>query len=334
MSKTESMHACWFDSFGAASEVLILGEQPKPQPASGEVLVRMHTTGVNPSDVKKRAGAFPNLLDEGPVIPHSDGAGVIESVGEGVSSQRIGERVWVYQAQFARRFGSAAEYLAIDASRAATLPGNTTFETGACLGIPVMTSHRCVFVDGPVEAQTVLITGGAGRVGYYAIQWAKQAGARVIATASNDADRATCESVGADIVINHREANWGDSLLSATGGDKVDHVVDVEFGANLPEVLKLIRTGGSIATYSSSQVKEPQLPFLQMMYLDLTLHMVIVYAIPEAAKQAAIADINKKLAKDELQHRIAHVLEFDEMVRSHELIEQGGFGGSVVVRVG
>ena len=123
-------------------------------------------------------------------------------------------------------------------------------------------------------------------------------------------------------------------MLSATGGDKVDHVVDVEFGANLPEVLKLIRTGGSIATYSSTQVKQPQLPFLQMMYLDLTLHMVIVYAIPESAKQTAIADINRKLAKDELQHRIAHVLDFDAMARSHELIEEGGFGGSVVVRIG
>ena len=334
MSNSESMSACWFKSFGPADEVLVCGEQPKPQPISGEVLVRVHTTGVNPSDVKKRAGAFPNLLDEGLVIPHSDGAGVIEAVGDGVSSQRIGERVWIYQAQFARRFGSAAEYVAIDAARAAKLPDNTSFETGACLGIPVMTSHRCVFVDGPVDGQTLLITGGAGRVGYYAIQWAKQAGAKVIATASNDADRKTCESVGADIVINHREANWGDLLLSATDGEKVDHVVEVEFGGNLTEVLKVIRTGGSIATYSSAQVKEPKLPFLQMMYLDLTLHMVIVYAIPEAAKQAAIADINEKLAKNELQHRIAHVLEFDEMPRSHELIEQGGFGGSVVVRIG
>jgi NADPH:quinone reductase-like Zn-dependent oxidoreductase len=333
MSQSESMRACWFDSFGPAGDVLVFGDQPKPQPASGEVLVRLHTTGVNPSDVKKRAGAFPNLLDEGLVIPHSDGAGVVEAIGADVSSQRIGERVWVYQAQYARRFGSAAEYLAIDASRAPILPNNTSFETGACLGIPVMTSHRCVFVDGPVEGQTLLITGGAGRVGYYAIQWAKQAGARVIATASNEADRATCEAVGADIVVNHREANWGEAILSATAGEKIDHVVDVEFGANLPEVLKVIRTGGSIATYSSTQVKQPQLPFLQMMYLDLTLHMVIVYAIPEAAKQAAITDINEKLAHDELQHRIAHALEFDQMVRSHELIEQGGFGGSVVVRI-
>ena len=327
------MHAAWFEKFGAANEVLTLGEIAKPEVAAGEVLIRMKTTGVNPSDVKKRAGAFPDLLDAGLVVPHSDGAGVIESVGESVSPQRVGERVWVYQAQFGRRFGSAAQYLAIDSARAAILPETTSFEVGACLGIPVMTSHRCVFSDGPVKGLKVLITGGAGRVGYYAIQWAKQAGARVIATASNDADKTTCESAGAEFVANHRRENWAEAVMSFTRGQKVDRVIDVEFGANLPEVLKLIGTGGTIATYSSTQVKEPKLPFLQMMYLNLSLQLVIVYAMPEEAKRAAIIDINNKLSNDELQHRVAHVLDFEDMVRSHELIEQGGFGGSVVVRI-
>jgi len=333
MSKSDVMQAAWFDKFGPANDVLTLGEIAKPRAAAGEVLIRMKTTGVNPSDVKKRAGAFPDLLDGGTVVPHSDGAGVIESVGEGVSSQRIGERVWVYQAQFARRFGSAAQYLAIDASRAAILPENTSFEVGACLGIPMMTSHRCVFSDGPVEGMTVLITGGAGRVGYYAIQWARQAGARVIATASNDTDKSSCELIGADLVVNHRQENWAEAIMSFTSGEKVDRVIDVEFGANLSEVLKLIGTGGTIATYSSTRVKEPKLPFLQMMYLNLSLHLVIVYAMPEEAKQAAITDIYAKLANDEFQHRIAHVLDFEDIARSHELIEQGGFRGCVVVRI-
>jgi NADPH:quinone reductase-like Zn-dependent oxidoreductase len=196
-----------------------------------------------------------------------------------------------------------------------------------------MTSHRCVFLDGPVKGLTVLITGGAGRVGYYAIQWAKQAGARVITTASNDIDKGICESIGASFVVNHRQENWAEAVMSYTGGQKIDRVIDVEFGANLPEVLKLIGTGGAIATYSSTQIKEPKLPFLQMMYLNLSLHLVIVYAMPEEAKRAAIIDINNKLSNIELQHRVAHVLDFEDMVRSHELIEQGGFGGSVVVRI-
>lgn len=327
------MHAAWFEAFGPANEVLKFGKLPRPRLASGEVLVRMKMTGVNPSDVKKRAGSAPNLLDDGLVIPHSDGAGVIESVGEGVPVERVGERVWVYQSQFERNFGCAAEYLAIDASRAVKLPENVSFEQGACLGIPVMTAHRCVFADGPVEGQTLLVTGGAGRVGYYAIQWAKQAGAKVIATASNDADNAICKKIGADLVVNHREQNWGETLLSANNGQKVDRVIDVEFGANLAEVLKVIRVSGVIASYSSTQVAQPQLPFGQMMYLNLTIHLVIVYAMPEAAKQAAIADISEKLANDELHHRIAQVLDFDEMVKAHELIEQGGFRGCVVVRI-
>jgi len=327
------MKAAWFESFGTPQESLIVGEQSKPEVAAGEVLVRVKASGVNPSDVKKRAGAFPNLLDAGLVIPHSDGAGVIEAVGAGVDASRIGERVFLYQAQFGRRFGTAAEFLAIDASRAPKLPDNASFEVGACIGIPMMTAHRCVFSDGSVAGKTLLITGGAGRVGYYAIQWAKSGGATVVATASNPEDTALCKSMGADHVINHRDENWSEQVLAATNGSKVDRVVEVEFGANLPEVLKCIAINGVIATYSSTQVKEPQLPFIQMMFLDLTIRMVIVYAMPEEAKLLAIADVSDALENNTLKHRIAHVVEFDDMAKAHELIEQGGFGGCVVVKV-
>lgn len=327
------MKASWFESFGQPADTLIIGEQPKPEPAAGEVLVKLHATGVNPSDVKKRQGAFPNLLDDGLVIPHSDGAGVIEAVGEGVNPARVGERVFVYQAQYARRFGTAAEYVAVDESRAPTLPDEASFEVGACIGIPIMTAHRCVFADGDISGQTLLITGGAGRVGYYAIQWAKGAGAKVIATASNPADEALCREMGADEVVNHREDNWGEAVQAVNNGEKVDRVVDVEFGASLPEVLKCTRIGGTIATYSSTVVPQPQLPFKEMMFMDLTLRMVIVYAMPEEAKMQAIADTQKRLQEGSLQHRIPHVLPFEQMAKSHELIEQGGFGGCVVVKV-
>ena len=327
------MKAVWFETFGTAADTLVTGEQPRPVAGPGEVLVKLKTTGVNPSDVKKRAGAFPNLLDDGLVIPHSDGAGVIEAVGEGVSTSRIGERVFVYQAQFARRLGTAAEYVALEDRRAPTLPENASFEVGACIGIPIMTAHRCVFADGPVDGQTIVVTGGAGRVGYYAIQWAKSAGATVIATASNPEDADTCKSVGADFVVNHRQDDWAEQVLECTAGEKVNRVVDVEFGYNLPQVLKFIAVNGVIATYSSTQVKEPKLPFLQMMFMDLTLRMVIVYAMPEEAKQQAVSDTIEFLAAGKLQHRIAHSLPFDEMVKSHELVEQGGFGGCVVVNL-
>lgn len=327
------MKAAWFETFGPARQVLRVGERPRPEPGPGEVLVRLRTSGVNPSDVKKRAGSSPTLLDQGFVIPNSDGAGTIEAVGAGVPASRVGERVWVYQAQHGRRFGTAAEYVAIDAARAAPLPAAAGFEVGACLGIPAMTAHRCVFADGPVAGQSVLVTGGAGRVGWYAIQWAKGAGARVIATASRPADEQACREAGADAVVNHREPGWGERVKAANGGAPVDRVVEVEFGGNLPEVLACIRTGGTIATYASMQVTEPKLPFYRMMYADLTLRVVLVYVMPEAAKQAAIADIGRALADGRLRHRVAHRLPLARIAEANELIESG-VHGCVVVDVG
>ena len=328
------MKAAWFESFGSAHETLRIGDQPKPIPEKNEVLVKLKTSGVNPSDVKKRQGVFPSLLDEGLIIPHSDGAGTIEAVGEAVSANRIGERVFVYQAQYGRRFGSAAEYVTLDSSRAPTLPDNTSFEIGACIGIPIMTAHRCVYADGPVEGQTILVTGGGGRVGYYAIQWAKYAGATVIATASNPEDETSCKAVGADYIINHRKESWGDDVLACLNGKRVDRVIDVEFGENLREVLKCIQISGTIATYSSTVVPRPILPFKEMMFMDLTIRMVIVYAMPEEAKQQAIKDTYQLLSESKLKHRIAHRLAFDDIAQSHELIERGGFRGCVILDIG
>jgi NADPH2:quinone reductase len=327
------MHAAWFEIFGSAKDVLQLGEIDTPVAGPGEVLVRVHTSGVNPSDVKKRAGSSPNLLDGGPVIPNSDGAGIIEAVGDGVDASRVGERVWLYQAQFARRLGTAAEYVAIDSSRAPKLPDNVSFEVGACLGIPVMTSHRAVFADGDVAGQTILVTGGAGRVGYYAIQWASQAGATVIATASNDADRTACLGAGAHHVVNHRGDDVVAEIFAASGGEPVDRVVDVEFGANLPISVEVLKVSGVIATYSSTQDPEPKLPFLKMMYKDVTVRMIIVYAMPEAAKKQAIEDIDKALSNGDLQHRIAETMPLAEIARSNELIEQGSIRGTVVLTI-
>ena len=311
-----------------------MGAIETPNPAPGEVLVRLYASGINPSDAKKRAGSFPNLLDDGPVIPNSDGAGIIEAVGDGVEQARIGERVWVYQAQFARRFGTAAEYVAIASERAPSLPDNASFDVGACLGIPAMTAHRSVFGDGEVAGQRILITGGAGRVGHYAIQWAKLAGAMVIATASNPADEAACREAGAAHVVNHRDAAFADAILAANGGARVDRIIDVEFGANLPVSLQVLRTGGTIATYSSTQVAEPALPFFQMLYQDITLHFIIVYAMPETAKQAAIDDLTQALANDELQHRIGRVLPLEEIAAGNELIEKGTIRGAVILSMG
>jgi NADPH:quinone reductase-like Zn-dependent oxidoreductase len=196
-----------------------------------------------------------------------------------------------------------------------------------------MTAHRAVFADGDVAGQTVLVTGGAGRVGYYAIQWAAQAGATVIATASNDADRTACIDAGAHHVVNHRDDDFLAQIMAASGGEPVDRVVDVEFGANLPTTVEIIKVGGVIATYSSMQEPQPRLPFFQMMYKDLTIRTIIVYAMPEAAKKQAVEDTNKALSVDALQHRIAASLPLDEIVRSNEVIEQGSIRGAVILTI-
>jgi NADPH2:quinone reductase len=326
------MKAALFKSLGSADEVLEISEVDTPSPGHGEVLVRIHCSAVNPSDVKKRAGAFPDLLDDGYIIPHSDGAGVVEAVGRGVPASRIGERVWIYQAQYARRFGTAAEFVSVPASLAVTLPDHVSFDIGACMGIPAMTAHRCVFSDGPVAGKTILVTGGAGRVGYYATQLAKHAGAQVIATASSSEAREHCYLSGADAVCPHSGDELKQLVADLTKGQGVERVVDGEFGANLPSLLDVMATGATIATYSSMQVPEPVLPFKRMLFMDLNLRLVLVYAMPELAKQHAIDDISVCLEKNKLQHRIAHTLPLDQIARGHQLIEQGGFYGAVVLR--
>ena len=327
------MRAAWIEKFGAATDALQVGELDTPTAGPGEVLVRLHTSGVNPSDVKKRAGSFPNLLDGGLVIPNSDGAGIIEAVGEGVDVSRVGERVWVYQAQFARRFGTAAEYVALDSSRAALLPDNAGFDVGACLGIPAMTAHRCVFADGDVQGLTIVITGAAGRVGYYAVQWASQAGATVIATASNEEDAAACTAAGAAHVVNHRSDTFADDILAANNGLRVDRAIDLEFGANLATWIAAVKTSGTIATYGSVAVPEPTLPFFQLMYMDMNIRFIIVYAMPETAKQDAIAAIETALANGDLQHRIAATFPLQDIAAANELIEKGTIRGAVILNI-
>jgi NADPH:quinone reductase-like Zn-dependent oxidoreductase len=221
--------------------------------------------------------------------------------------------------------------VAIDANRAATLPAQAEFAVGACLGIPAMTAHRTVFADGPVSGQRVLVTGGAGRVGWYAIQWAVAAGATVITTASNAVDREACLGIGAHAVVNHREADWGKQVLEATGGARIDRVIDVEFGANLPQVLECVRSSGTLVSYGSVQVPEPVLPFRRMMFLDLLIRLVIVYDMPESAKQDAIRDINAALAANSLRHRIAGRFALADIAASHRLVESGTARGCVIV---
>ena len=327
------MQAVWYNKFGSAENVLEVGEYQTPEPAQGEVKVRIHASGVNPSDTKKRLGANPALLNNGPVIPNSDGSGEIVALGEGVNNRNIGERVWIYNAQFGRQEGTSAQFVCIPSNQAVWMPDNASYEIGAMMGIPAMTAHRCVCADGSVDGQILLVTGGAGRVGYYATQWAKYFGATVIATGSSSKSVEHCKQAGADFVVGHPSNKTATEILEFTSGRKVDRIVDGDFGVNLPSVLDVLKTNGVIATYSSMTNMNPVIPFVRMMFMDITVRMVLVYAMPGEAKQQAIEDITDMLTGGNFDHRVAATFPLEQSAKAHNEIERGDNYGSVIITI-
>ena len=327
------MQAVWYNKFGSAENVLEVGEYQTPEPAQGEVKVRIHASGVNPSDTKKRLGANPALLNNGPVIPNSDGSGEIVALGEGVNNRNIGERVWIYNAQFGRQEGTSAQFVCIPSNQAVWMPDNASYETGAMMGIPAMTAHRCVCADGSVDGQILLVTGGAGRVGYYATQWAKYFGATVIATGSSSKSVEHCKQAGADFVVGHPSNKTATEILEFTSGRKVDRIIDGDFGVNLPSVLDVLKTNGVIATYSSMTNMNPVIPFVRMMFMDITIRMVLVYAMPGEAKQQAIEDITDMLTGGNFDHRVAATFPLEQSAKAHNEIERGDNYGSVIITI-
>ena len=246
------MRAAWYERKGAAREVLQVGQMAVPEPGPGEVRVRVSVSGVNPSDTKGRGALIGTSAMPFPrIVPHQDGAGVIDAVGADVPPSRVGERVWLYEAQRGRPFGTAAEYVVVPGSNAVRLPDAVSFADGACLGVPAMTAHRCIFADGPVAGQVVLVTGAVGGVGQYVVQLAKWGGATVIATVSSAEKAELARSIGADHVVNYRDEDVAARVQAITGGAGVDRIVEVAFGANLAVSLQVLKTNGVIATYSS-----------------------------------------------------------------------------------
>ena len=325
------MRAAWYEKTGPAAEVLQVGEMPVPEPGPGEVRVRVVASGLNPTDVKTRAGSRPMAFPR--VVPHQDGAGVIDRVGPGVPAARVGERVWMFIVQWQRPWGTAAEFTVVPATLAVTLPRNTSFAEGACLGIPGVTAHRCLFADGPVAGQTVLVTGGAGAVGHYAVQLAKWGGATVIATVSSREKGARASAAGADHTVNYRTGNPAAEILDLTGGAGVDRIVDVDFGANLAVSLRVIKANGTIAAYASMGDAEPTLPFYALMTKNVTLRPVLLYTMPERAKDEAADDIVHLVEAGRLQHQIGVRFPLARIVDAHHAQESGQVIGNIVVDV-
>ena len=325
------MQAVWYEGFGPAAEVLHLGDMADPVAGPGEVVVRLHASGVNPSDVKLRAGARPGAVMAYPrIVPQSDGAGVIEAVGAGVDAGRIGERVWVWNAAWQRPFGTAAQYVALAAEQAVRLPDGTSFAEGACFGIPAMTAWYAVMGDGPVAGQTVLVTGGAGTVGRYAVQMARASGARVITTVSSDAK---ARHSTAEEVVNYRATDVVGAVMEMTGGTGVDRIVDVDFGANQAANLALIKPGGVIAAYASAADMAPELAFYPFMFKDVRLHMLIVYQLGGAKRRAGETQLTQWLEAGRLRHAVVPGGGLADCAAAHDLVASGDKLGTVVLDI-
>ncbi|MCU9848484.1 NADPH:quinone reductase [Defluviimonas sp. WL0024] len=326
------MKAVWYEAFGPAAEVLTVGALPDPVPGPGEVLVRLRASGVNPSDVKLRAGARAGAVMAWPrIVPHSDGAGVIEAVGAGVDSARIGDRVWIWNGGWQRQFGTAAELIALPAEQAVRLPEAAGFAEGACLGIPAMTAWHAVFADGPVAGKTVLVTGGAGTVGRYACQMAALGGARVIATVSS-AEKAA-HSTAAEWV-NYRDSDVAGAVIEMTGGEGVDRIVEIDFAANQAASLALLKPGGVIATYASASQMRPVLDFYPFMFKNVTLRMILVYLLDPATRRRGEAQLTEWLEAGALSHAVVPGDGLADCAAAHEMVEAGTKLGTVVMEWG
>jgi len=337
------MKAVSYTRHGPAADVLEYGELPDPDPAPGEVLIRVCASGVNPSDVKARAG-FLWPMTAPRTIPHSDGAGIIEAVGDGVDSTRVGQRVWTYNVNRTENglgqgaIGTAAELVAVCDCLAVPLPDGIDFAPAAALGVPAMTAHAALLTDGPVEGMTVLVTGGAGAVGSLAIQTARWAGAkRIVATVSSQTKAVTALEDGADVTVNYRETGSGldlrEALLDANNGHQFDRLVDVDFAAHVNLAPALLHHGGVIGTYASMSEHRPVVDFYPLMMNNITIRMIEIYAQTPARFAEICSGVNTALVAGALRPRLDSTFALSDTIAAHHRVESGKQIGNVIVEI-
>jgi NADPH:quinone reductase len=324
------MRAAWYEKQGPANEVLVVGEMPDPRPGAGEVRIRIVASGINPGDIKKRQDSFGLGMPYARVIPHSDGAGVVDQAGDAVSPEWVGRRVWCYGAQSYRPFGTAAEFTVVPLNNVAPLPENVSPEEGACLGIPGITAHRAVHVGGDVRGRTLLVQGAGGAVGTCAVALARHGGARVIGTVRSLAEEPAARAAGAhDVVLNDQGLV---ERVKAVAPEGVDHVVEVAFGANIDADIEMLKMGGSIGAYATDN-PTPRIPFWLMVFKNIHGFFLGSDDFPVEAKVAATQDLNDALRAGWPGFEIGERIPLAEIARAHELVEHPARRGRVVIMV-
>ena len=328
------MRAVAYDRIGPAREVLEFRDLAMPVPGPGEVRIRLVTSGINPSDVKMRNGRRGASLPFATIVPHSDGAGVIDQVGEGVSPARIGERVWTWNAAWGRAQGTAAEYVALPQAQAVKLPDGVGFDVGACMGVPALTAYHAVALGNGVKDRAVLIAGGAGAVGHYAIQFARKLGAsRVITTVSGPEKAALAKAAGADEVINYREEDVQERVNAITSVKGVDRIVEINFRSNVNIDFAVAKPEGEIIVVGTSQPEVP-VPVPVGILKNLQLRFFMVYHLNPADRARAVAGVTEALQSGSLQHNVAERFPFEQIVDAHERVESGAVVGNVILDIG
>ena len=322
------MRAAYYEANGAAREVLRVGEVETPQAGPGQLRVKLATSGVNPSDVKSRAGLTRKIVWPR-VIPHSDGAGVVDQVGQDVPKSRLGERVWVWNGQWKRAFGTAAEYIALPSAQAVTLPERVSFEEGACLGIPAMTAYHAVALAPAGKGTTLLVSGGAGAVSQYVVQFAKQAGATVLTTVSSPEKAKVAQEAGADHCIDYKRENVGERVMEFTGKRGVDAVIEMDLAANAKLIPQVLRPKGSVIVYGTGP--EAPIPAAFCLVNSIRLQFFLVYELDAGERERAVSAINGALAAGKLINRVAQpTYPLAEIAAAHEAVERGSIGNVIV----
>lgn len=325
------MKVAWYKRNGDAREVLYLDEWPDPQPAAGEVRVRVATSGVNPSDVKSRRGRTPAWER---IVPHSDGAGVIDAVGAGVPEARVGERVWIWNGQWQRPLGTAAEYIVLPAAQAVLLPDGVSFEAGACFGIPALTALQALRIAGDVAGRDVLVTGAGNAVGHYVTQLATRKGARVIATAGHPMRQSHAWSAGAHEVLDYKHGGVAEQIRALTKGQGVDVIIDMDlFGTAGLLAQGALKSHGHLVCYGSNQPLQVPLDFRSLLWGSLNLSFFLVYDLLPRDREATIAELEALLRAGCLQHAVGARFPLAQIADAHEAVEKGSVVGNVVLTI-
>ena len=323
------MRAAFYEANGAADAVLKVAEIDTPEPGPGEVRVRLKTSGVNPSDVKSRMGltrkiSFPR------VIPHSDGAGSIDAVGDGVPQSRLGERVWIWNGQWKRAFGTAAEYIVLPSAQAVRLPDKVSFEAGACLGIPAMTAFHAVELAAATKETTVLVSGGAGSVSQYVIELAKARGAKVITTISSPEKAKIARECCADHTIDYKREDVGERIAEFTDKRGVDAIIEMDLAANAKLIPAVLKPRGSVVIYGTGAM-EATIPAQWCLVSSTRLQFFLIYELDPTRREHVIHGVNRALEHGILSNRTAPPFALEKIVAAHQAVEDGGATGNVIV---